>query len=45
MEEDINKLWKVELKDRINKELNKMNKAELKTMLSISRKISIIYLG
>ena len=45
MEEDINKLWKVELRDRINKELDKLRKPELKQMLQIVRKIDKIFLG
>jgi hypothetical protein len=45
MKQDINKLWKIELKDSINKELNKMNKPELRKMLIISQKIKKIFLG
>jgi hypothetical protein len=45
MKQDINKLWKIELKDKINKELKKMNKPELRKMLIISQKIKKIFLG
>ena len=45
MEEDINKLWKVDLKRLINKELDKLHKPELKQMLIIVRKIDQIFLG
>jgi len=37
--------YKIEIKDLINKELNKMKKKELETMLIIAKKIDKIFLG